>query len=124
MTGEQPIDDETERQLIGLAKLLDRGVIDGKEYEEHKRMLIGDDRFVPDPDLAAIRAHPKQIPDVLLPESDKTHDEWVVHWLRESAIEARDQTRLIRSIKGWVSFFGIVWVASVVILIIAFVSSS
>ena len=45
----------------------------------------------------------------------KTNEEWMVHYLKETADQAERQTMLIESIKGWVRFFGILTVISLVL---------
>jgi len=47
-------------------------------------------------------------------QPSKTNEEWMVHYLKE-------QTTLLESIKGWVTFFGILTVISLVLWVILIV---
>ena len=57
------------------------------------------------------RAGPVQDPAMSLP-----HEEAVRHYLKQTAENSQKQTQLIKSIKGWVTFFGILTLSSLLLL--------
>ena len=86
--------------VYNLAKMRDEGTITSEEYDARVAPL-----FEGDPSLKP----PEQQPQ---PE---TNEEWMLHYLRETADQAGKQTTLLESIKGWVTFFGILLVISLVL---------
>lgn len=104
-------DQEKQRQLMGLARMLNSGKISAKEYQEHKRLLIGEGEDIPDPALSEVRA--SEVVNTGLPV-----DEDESYYLRFIAEQARVQTSLIRSIRGWVAFFGVLTIVSLIVWVI------
>jgi hypothetical protein len=119
---ERPLVESDKRdQLRNLARMREQGRISPEEYREHKALLIGDGDDLPDPDPTEI--HRSRTPQ-LSAELERSYEESVVHLLREVNKEARQQTVLIRSVRAWVMFFGVLAVLGIVGRVILFLFAS
>ncbi len=108
-------DENKSAQLLDLAKMLDQGKINAQEYQEHKKMLIGDGEDIPDPDLSAVRAMPTPTSSAQDPAMSLAHEEAVRHYLKQTAEHTQKQTQLIESIRVWVMFLGILTIGSLLV---------
>ena len=98
-------------QLRKLTKMRDEGRLTPEEYDEQVALITDGD---PHPDsLSALVV--KQEVEQLAKTPSETNEEWMLHYLKEMADQAGKQTTLLESIKGWVTFFGILTVISLVL---------
>ena len=113
-------------QLRDLAKMRDQGRLTPEEYDEQVALITDGD---PHPDSLSVALitdgdpHPDSLSALVVEQEveqlaktpSKTNEEWMVYYLKETADQAGKQTTLIESIKGWVTFFGILTVISLVL---------
>ena len=90
------------KRLRNLAKMREQGTLTPEEYDEQVALISdGDPTFKP--------------PEQEQQPQPETNEEWMLHYLKESADQAGKQTTLMESIKGWVTFFGVLTVISLVL---------
>jgi len=113
-------DDVQLRNLArSLAKMRDDGRLTPEEYDEQVALLPSYPSLKP-PNQT--QKHPDSLSELVATEEveqpakapSKTNEEWMVHYLKETADQAGKQTALMETITGWVTFFGVLTVISLV----------
>ena len=115
MAGPDPL------QLRNLGRMRAEGKITPEEYDARVALISDGDPTLKPPKQT--QKHPDSLSELVATEEveqpsktpSKTNEEWMLHYLKETADQAGKQTTLMESIKGWVTFFGVLTVISLVL---------
>ena len=106
-------------QLRNLGRMRAEGKITPEEYDARVALISDGDPYeemFADAGPTPTPTSPSSVQGD--PAVSLAHEEAVRHYLKQTAEHAQKQTQLIESIKGWVMFFGIVTLMSLVAWVI------
>lgn len=109
-------DEDLKHKLDRLEKMYEDGDVTLDEYLRFKQDLTNQGG-------EGVSAHVERLVAASEAESGKkqsmSYGEWDSHHLKEIAQQARQQTRLLKSIHWWVRLFGVLTVIGIVVLVLA-----
>jgi len=108
------------KRLRNLAKMREQGTLTPEEYDEQVALITDGDPYEEMFTDAGSTLKPPTSPSSVQgdPAMSLPHEEAVRHYLKQTAEHTQKQTQLIESIKGWVMFFGLVTLMSLVAWVI------